>query len=191
MTTLAEVANEQQQSQYLTFHIGSEEYAIGVLQVKEILEYDTLTKVPNTPRSIRGVINLRGSVVPVVDLAVKFGQAPSEVTKRTCIVIAELDLNGERGTMGVMADSVSQVIDLQPGDIEPPPSFGTRVNVAYLQGMAKSTTAKKFVLLLDTDKVLSTDELLAAAELSKEDAAALTSKRKRRKRADETVQTEA
>ena len=184
-------SDETGRRQYLTFILANEEYAVDVLSVKELIEFGEVTGVPGTPAHVRGVINLRGSVVPVVDLAVKFGQAPSEVTKRTCIVIAELDLNGERGTMGVMADSVSQVIDLQPGDIEPPPSFGTRVNVAYLQGMAKSTTAKKFVLLLDTDKVLSTDELLAAAELSKEDAAAVTSKRKRRKRAEETVQAEA
>ena len=171
---------DAEQTQYLTFRIGSEEYAIGVLHVKEILEYDTLTKVPNTPGSIRGVINLRGSVVPVVDLAVKFGSKESTITKRTCIVIVEVDLNGERAVMGVMADSVSQVIDLLPGDIEPAPSFGTRVNVAYLHGMARSTTGKKFVLLLDTGKVLSTDELLAASELGQEDVAITAPRRKRR-----------
>src|SRR6266567_897923 len=121
---------EQNVQQYLTFMIGGEEYAISLLKVKEIIEYDTVTHVPKTPEWIRGVINLRGSVVPVIDLAV----------------------------MGIMADAVRQVIDLKPQDIEEPPAFGTRVKVDYLLGMARA--GKKFCLLLDTEKVLSTDELL-------------------------------
>src|SRR5579863_9394667 len=148
--------------QYLTFMIGREEYAVSLLKVKEIIEYDTVTQIPKTPEWIRGVINLRGSVVPVIDLAVKFRQAPSVAGKLTCIVITEM-LNGvqsgeEAAVMGVMADSVRQVIDLRPQDIEEPPTFGTRVKVDYLLGMARS--GKKFCLLLDTEKVLSTDELL-------------------------------
>ena len=153
-----------EQTQYLTFYLGGEEYAIGILQAKEILEYDTLTKVPQTPPSIRGVINLRGSVVPVVDLAAKFGLPPSTVTKRTCIIIVEAGLGGTRTVMGVLADAVSQVMDLAPEDIEPPPAFGTAVRVDYLQGMGK--VGKKFVLILDVDRVLSAPELLAAGELS-------------------------
>src|SRR5260221_6026244 len=102
--------NPDATAQYLGFYIAGEEYAIGILRVKEILEYDTITTVPGTPSSMRGVINLRGSVVPVVDLAVKFGLAESLVTKRTCIVVVELDLEGQRTVIGVMADSVSQVI---------------------------------------------------------------------------------
>ena len=149
------------ETQYLGFYIAGEEYAIGILGVKEILEYDTITKVPGTPPSIRGVINLRGSVVPVVDLALKFGLPESQVTKRTCIVVVELDLNGERTVMGVMADAVSQVIELGPKDIEPPPAFGTRVHMDYLRGMGKA--GKKFILILDIERVLSADELLQAA----------------------------
>ena len=150
--------NGQKVQQHLTFMIGGEEYAVSLLKVKEIIEYDTVTEVPKTPEWIRGVINLRGSVVPVIDLAVKFRQAPSVPGKLTCIVITEVESEGEATVMGIMADSVRQVIDLTPRDIEPPPTFGTRVKVDYLLGMARS--GKKFCLMLDTEKVLSTDELL-------------------------------
>jgi len=149
---------EQDVQQYLTFMIGGEEYAVSLLRVKEIIEYDTVTEIPKTPEWVRGVINLRGNVVPVIDLAVKFRLAPSVAGKLTCIVITEIECEGEATVMGVMADSVRQVIDLKPQDIEPPPAFGTRVKVDYLVGMARS--GKKFCLLLDTEKVLSTDELL-------------------------------
>jgi len=149
---------EQNVQQYLTFMIGGEEYAISLLKVKEIIEYDTVTQIPKTPEWIRGVINLRGSVVPVIDLAVKFRLAPSVAGKMTCIVITEVQSGDEAAVMGIMADSVRQVIDLRPQDVEEPPTFGTRVKVDYLLGMARS--GKKFCLLLDTEKVLSTDELL-------------------------------
>lgn len=149
---------EQNVQQYLTFMIGGEEYAISLLKVKEIIEYDTVTQIPKTPEWIRGVINLRGSVVPVIDLAVKFRLAPSVAGKMTCIVITEVQSGDESAVMGIMADSVRQVIDLRPQDVEEPPTFGTRVKVDYLLGMARS--GKKFCLLLDTEKVLSTDELL-------------------------------
>ena len=151
-------ATEQAVQQYLTFMIGGEEYAVSLLRVKEIIEYDVVTEIPTTPPWVRGVINLRGNVVPVIDLAVKFRLAPSVVGKLTCIVITEVECEGEPTVMGVMADSVRQVIDLKPEDIEVPPSFGTRVKVDYLLGMARS--GKKFCLLLDTEKVLSTEELL-------------------------------
>lgn len=153
---------EQQVQQYLTFMIGGEEYAVSLLKVKEIIEYDTVTEIPKTPEWVRGVINLRGNVVPVIDLAVKFRLPASIAGKLTCIVITEVECEGEAAVMGVMADSVRQVIDLKPEDIEVPPSFGTRVNVDYLLGMARS--GKKFCLLLDTEKVLSTDELLELPE---------------------------
>jgi len=153
---------EQNVQQYLTFMIGGEEYAISLLKVKEIIEYDTVTHVPKTPEWIRGVINLRGSVVPVIDLAVKFRQSPSVAGKLTCIVITEVQCGEEATVMGIMADSVRQVIDLRPQEIEEAPTFGTRVKVDYLLGMARS--GKKFCLLLDTEKVLSTDELLELPE---------------------------
>ena len=144
--------------QYLTFMIAGEEYAVSLLKVKEIIEYDVVTEVPKTPEWVRGVINLRGNVVPVIDLAVKFRLAPSVAGKLTCIVITEVQCEGEATVMGIMADSVRQVIDLKPENIEVPPNFGTRVKVDYLLGMARS--GKKFCLILDTEKVLSTEELL-------------------------------
>lgn len=149
---------EQSVQQYLTFMIGGEQYAVSLLKVKEIIEYDIVTQIPKTPEWIRGVINLRGSVVPVIDLAVKFRQPPSVAGKMTCIVITEVQSGDEAAVMGIMADSVRQVIDLGPQDIEKPPAFGTRVQIDYLLGMARS--GKKFCLLLDTEKVLSTDALL-------------------------------
>ena len=153
---------EQNVQQYLTFMIAGEEYAISLLQVKEIIEYDTVTPVPKTPEWVRGVINLRGSVVPVIDLAVKFRLPASVAGRLTCIVITEVACGGEATIMGVMADSVRQVIDLKPEDVEHPPTFGTRVKVDYLLGMARS--GKKFCLILNTEKVLSTDELLEVSE---------------------------
>lgn len=153
---------EQNVQQYLTFMIAGEEYAISLLKVKEIIEYDTVTPVPKTPEWVRGVINLRGSVVPVIDLAVKFRLPASVAGRLTCIVITEVACGGEATIMGVMADSVRQVIDLKPEDVEHPPTFGTRVKVDYLLGMARS--GKKFCLILNTEKVLSTDELLEVSE---------------------------
>jgi len=149
---------EQNVQQYLTFMIGGEEYAVSLLKVKEIIEYDVVTEIPKTSQWVRGVINLRGNVVPVIDLAVKFRLPASVAGKLTCIVITEVECEGEATIMGIMADSVRQVIDLKPEDVEVPPTFGTRVKVDYLLGMARS--GKKFCLLLDTEKVLSTEELL-------------------------------
>jgi len=149
-------------AQYLTFFLAGEEYAAGILRVREILQYEPVTRVPATPPWIRGVMNLRGSVVPVVDLALKFGLPETAVTKWTCVLIVEVELEGQRAVMGVMADAVTEVIDLGPEDVEPPPPFGTRVRVDYLLGMGK-VPGKKFVLLLDLDRVLSAAELLTAA----------------------------
>lgn len=149
---------EESVHQYLTFQIGSEEYAVSLLKVKEIIEYDVVTEIPKTPEWVRGVINLRGNVVPVIDLAVKFRLPASTVGKLTCIVITEVESEGEPTVMGIMADAVRQVIALKPEEIEVPPSFGTRVKVDFLLGMARS--GKKFCLLLDPEKVLSTEELL-------------------------------
>jgi purine-binding chemotaxis protein CheW len=150
--------NTADQTQYLTFHIAGEEYAVGILRVKEIITYGTLTTVPQTPPSIRGVINLRGSVVPVVDLAVRFGLPASPVTNRTCIVIVELNLAAEQTVMGIMADSVSEVVELIADDILPAPPFGTHVSTDFLRGMGKA--GAKFVLILDIDKVLSAADMV-------------------------------
>ncbi len=148
--------------QYLNFFTAGEEYAVNIGKVKEIVKYEAVTTVPNTPAWIRGVTNLRGTVVPVVDLAVKFGLAGSGISKFSCIIITEVLFQGEKLTMGVLADSVSQVIELSDGDIEETPPFGTRVKIEYLLGMGP--LGKKFCLILDIDKVLSADEILAVTE---------------------------
>src|SRR5260221_14477574 len=162
MTTATKEVIEQKQ--YLTFLLANEEYAIGILKVKEIIEYDTVTTVPKTPKWVRGVINLRGAVVPVVDLAIKFGLELKPVTKTTCIVIIETQFESQNTTIGIIVDAVSQVMELATEDMQPVPEFGTRVKVDYLLGMAQ--LGKKFALLLDVDKVLSTDELLHLDQVS-------------------------
>lgn len=154
---------EAVQQQYLTFLLSGEEYAVNIQRVREIIEYTTVTKVPKVPEWIRGVINLRGSVVPVVDLSLRFGLGERSATKTTCIVILEVEQDSERSVMGVIVDAVNQVIDLTPDDIEEPPSFGTRVRLDYLFGMGK--LGKKFALILDIDRVLNNSELLTVSAL--------------------------
>ena len=148
--------------QYLTFFVAGEEYAVNILKVKEIIEYDTVTTVPNTAPWIRGVTNLRGNVVPVIDLAVKFGLPRSKISKFSCIVISEVSYDDEKLTMGVIADSVSQVLEFPGDEIEAPPPFGARLRIEFLLGMGRM--GKRFCLILDIDKVLTTDEILAVTE---------------------------
>ena len=148
--------------QYLSFFTAGEEYAVNIGKVKEIVKYEAVTTVPNTPVWIRGVTNLRGTVVPVVDLAVKFGLPASGISKFSCIIITEVLFQDETVTMGVLADAVSQVVELSDNDIEETPPFGTRVKTEYLLGMGP--LGKKFCLILDIGKVLSADEFLAVTE---------------------------
>ena len=160
-------------TQYLSFQLAGEEFAFGILRVKEILEYDTLTRVPNAPPAVRGVINLRGAVVPVLDLAMLFNLPPTAVTKRSCVIIVEVQVDGQEIVMGILADAVNQVIDLAPESIEPTPAFGSRVRVEYLVGMGK-VDARKFVLILDIDRLLgdvSPAANAAAVDAGKEVAA--------------------
>lgn len=154
------------QQQYLTYFLAEEEYGINIQKVKEIIEYTAITKVPKVPRWIRGVINLRGNVVPVVDLAVRFGLEERPITKTTCIIIVEVQQETEKAVMGVIADAVNQVIALNAEEIEEPPAFGTRIRLEYLAGMGK--LGKKFALILNIDRVLSATELLTVSELKSE-----------------------
>ena len=151
---LAQALGEQQ---YLTFLLGGEMFAIEILNVREIIEYGALTTVPMMPPFIRGVINLRGAVVPVIDLSVRFARPPVEVTRRTCIIIIEIDNAGEKQDIGVVVDSVSEVLDIPAGMIEPPPSFGARIRTDFIQGMGKVND--KFVIILNVHNVLSVDEM--------------------------------
>ncbi len=148
-----------EQQQYLTFTLGEEMFAIGILCIREIIEFGHLTQVPTAPPFIRGVINLRGAVVPVVDLAVRFGRKPCEVTRRTCIVIVEIDSAKGRQELGIVVDAVSEVLDIPPQDIEPPPEFGARIRIDFIQGMGK--VDGRFIVLLDVNRVLSVDEMAA------------------------------
>jgi purine-binding chemotaxis protein CheW len=161
MTTATSV----QVTQFLSFVLSGEEYAVDILRVKEIIEYDSLTRVPGMPAAVRGVINLRGRVVPVVDLALRFGLAESVITPRSCIVMVELSSNEGAVVMGIITDAVCEVLDLPTDQIQPPPSFGTSVGAEYLDGMAEAD-GKKFVMLLNVDRALGAAAFQAAAGLS-------------------------
>ncbi|MDR3629918.1 MAG: chemotaxis protein CheW [Desulfocapsaceae bacterium] len=152
------VAGITETVQYLTFKLGDEVFAFDVAKVREILELTTITKVPQTPDFMRGVINLRGSVVPVIDLRLTFGMECTEKTVNTCIIVVEVDLSCESIIMGVLADSVQEVVEMEPDHIEPPPQLGTKLNIEFIKGMGK--VDDDFVMILDIDKVFSSDELI-------------------------------
>jgi len=162
---------EEEQQQYLTFLLGNEMFAIGILSVREIIEYGFVTQVPMTPPFIRGVLNLRGAVVPVVDLMVRFGRPIQENTKRTCIVIVEIETGKGRQEMGVVVDAVNEVLEIAYADIEPPPEFGARIRNDFIKGMGKIN--EKFVVVLDPNRVLSVEEVAVLANLSKAEEPAL------------------
>ena len=162
--TAQEPAALQEEAQYLTFLLGKEMFAINILGIKEIIEYGNLTSVPMMPEFIRGVINLRGAVVPVVDLSVRFGRTASAVTRRSCIVIVEAESEGEKLDMGVMVDAVSEVLEIPAADIEPAPSFGVKIRADFISGMGK--VRDKFVIILDAARVLSVNELATLSDVS-------------------------
>jgi len=144
-------------AQYLTFGLGEEEFALEITKVREVMDYTAITKVPRMPEFLSGVINLRGNVVPVIDLRLKLGMSATERTVDTCIVIMEIEVDGELIDMGALTDSVQEVVDLDPAQIEPPPRLGTKLNTEFIQGMGKRDD--KFLIILNIDKVLAGDEL--------------------------------
>ena len=154
--------NAPETRQYLTFTLAGEHFAVGTLSVKEIIEYGQLTTVPMMPPSIRGVINLRGAVVPVIDLGARFGGRRTEVGRRTCIVILEVEHAEEQQVIGVVVDAVNEVLEIAPADIEPPPAFGAHIRTDFIQGMGK--VGGKFVILLDIGRVLSVDDVAALTQ---------------------------
>jgi purine-binding chemotaxis protein CheW len=154
-------AEHEQQHQYLTFMLNSEIFAIGILRIKEIIEYGNLTEVPRMPSFIRGVINLRGAVVPVIDLGSRFGKQASTVSRRTCIVIIEVEHDDAQQVVGVMVDAVNEVLDIPAAEIEPAPSFGAKIRADFIRGMGK--VDGKFVIILNVDHVLSLDEMSSLA----------------------------
>ncbi|TRO77883.1 chemotaxis protein CheW [Desulfuromonas acetexigens] len=149
--------NQEENHQYLTFKLDDEVFALGIDKVREVLDYTSVTKVPQTPDFMRGVINLRGSVVPVVDMRLKFGMAKTEKTVNTCIIIVEINLEGETTVLGALADSVQEVLDLEPHQIEPAPKIGTKLRTEFIRGMGKRD--EQFIIILDIDKVFSSEEL--------------------------------
>ena len=153
--------------QYLTFSLHGEMFAVGILNVKEIIEYGNLTEIPMMPSFIRGVINLRGAVVPVIDLSCRFGNQITEVGKRTCNVIVEVQEGDFRHDIGIMVDAVSEVIEIAAKDIEPPPSFGAKIRADFIAGMGK--VAGKFVIILNIMKVLSVEEIAMLAQAAGSD----------------------
>ena len=144
-------------TQYLTFRLAEEVYALDITKVREVLDFTTVTKVPRTPDFMRGVINLRGSVVPVVDLRLKFGMSMTEKTVNTCVIITEVTVDGDTTVLGVLADAVQEVLDLLPEDISAPPKIGTKLRTEFITGMGKQD--ERFLILLDIDKVFSVEEL--------------------------------
>jgi purine-binding chemotaxis protein CheW len=151
------IAEILETTQYLTFKLEDEVFALDIAKVREVLEYTTVTKVPRTPDFMCGVINLRGGVVPVVNMRLKFGMPDAEKTVNTCIIIVEVKLDGETTVLGALADSVQEVMDLEPDQIEPAPRIGTRLRTDFIKGMGKHDN--KFIMILDIDKVFSADEL--------------------------------
>jgi len=150
------------EGKYLTFSLGGEEYGIGILKVKEIIGMMTITHVPQTPGYVKGVINLRGKVIPVIDLRLKFGIEPIDYMERTCIIVVEISSLSKTIAMGIVVDSVSEVMNIKNGDIEDTPSFGTKLKTEFILGMAKTGSGVK--ILLDINLVLADEEVAVIEE---------------------------
>jgi purine-binding chemotaxis protein CheW len=150
------------EGKYLTFSLAGEEYGISILKVKEIIGLLSITMVPQTPVYIKGVVNLRGKVIPVVDIRLKFGMAAMDYTERTCIIVVEIGNNADRIQIGIVVDSVSEVLNIKAGEIEETPNFGSRLQTDYILGMAKAGGGIK--ILLDIDRVLQAEELEAVSK---------------------------
>lgn len=157
-------------SQYLTFMLGDEVFAMDIRTVREIIQYGPMTTVPLMPDFVRGVINLRGAVVPVIDLQSRFGRAAARIGKKTCIVIFDSVRDGERVELGLLVDAVSEVIEIGAEHIESPPSFGSSVRRDFIRGMGK--VASRFVIILEPDKAFDVDEMARLCESAQEPMAA-------------------
>ncbi len=168
MAELAETMDQavkamgNQEGKYLTFTIANEEYGIGILKIKEIIGMMPITSVPQTPDFVKGVINLRGKVIPVIDLRRRFGMEEIDYTERTCIIVVEIKAENRMVMIGIVVDSVSEVLNIKAEDIEETPAFGTRVDTDYILGMAKMEGGVK--ILLDIDRVLGAEEVGVISE---------------------------
>ena len=156
-----------QSKTYLTFYLDNELYGLNILMVREVLEYTTITRVPMTADFMRGVINVRGHVVPVVDLRNKFGLETVEQTVNTCIIIVEMETDGESSTMGALVDGVQEVLDIAPEQIEKSPRLGSRIDTRFIQGIGK--LGDRFVILLDIQAIFSTKELSLISSMQQQE----------------------
>jgi purine-binding chemotaxis protein CheW len=154
---------EHEEQQYLIFMLSGETYAIGIARIKEIIQYSQVTEVPRMPDFIRGVINLRGAVVPVIDLSARFGKRLTLIGRRNCIIIIEAVIEEETHSVSVMVDAVNAVLEIPAGEIEPAPTFGTHIHADFIAGMGKING--KFVIILDIQQVLSMDDMAALATM--------------------------
>lgn len=148
---------EKAPTQFLTFSLGGEVLALEIRFVKEILQYGSITEVPLSPPAVRGVMNLRGAVVPVIDLSVRFGRVPTSLDRRTCIVVIEVEEEGRPTVMGIVVDHVSEVLEIAETDIDPPPAFGSTLRTDFIRGVGH--IGGRFVILLEIERVLSAVEL--------------------------------
>jgi len=168
--TPADSQGHEEQQQYLTFMLSGETYAISILRIKEIIQYGQLTEVPRMPDFIRGVINLRGAVVPVIDLSARFGKPTTALGRRNCIIIIEVEAGAETQSVGVMVDAVNAVLEIPAAEIEPAPSFGTHIRADFIAGMGKING--KFVIILNIQHVLSMDDMEALVSMGSGSSAA-------------------
>lgn len=159
MTEKMPATTPEEPQQYLTFMLTGESYAINIRCIKEIIQYGELTEVPRMPDFIRGVINLRGAVVPVIDLSARFGKAPTAIGRSNCIIIIEIEVSGETQNIGVMVDAVNAVLEIPATEIEPAPKFGSNIHTDFIAGMGK--IEGKFVIILNVQYVLSMDDMAA------------------------------
>jgi purine-binding chemotaxis protein CheW len=160
-------AAESLTTQFLTFALGQDAFAVDVQIAREIVDYAEVTQVPQTPDYLLGVINLRGAVVPVIDMRLKFGMEEGATTQNSCIIVMDVDVNGDIATVGALVDSVQEVMDLNESQIEPPPKIGTKMNTEYIKGMGNM--GEKFLILLDMNKIFSVDELELVQDLHSEE----------------------
>lgn len=156
-------------NQYLTFTLGDELFALDIGSVREILDETNITRIPRTPEYMRGVINLRGHAVPVVDLRFKFGMSKTEMTLNTCVIITEMEFESEAAVIGALADSVQEVVEIEPSEIDPPPKMGTAIKAKFIKGMGKKND--KFIIILDVNQVFSAEELAVAKATAREEEA--------------------
>ncbi len=167
MAETAQKTNEAQENlarlagKYLTFQLGDESYGLEILKVQEIIGMQTITRIPRTPEYVKGVINLRGKVIPVIDLRLRFNMETAEVSRKTCIIVVQVSKEETSVTMGIVVDEVSEVLEISAEAIEPAPGFGTQVETSFILGMAKAENAVK--ILLDIDKIMSEGEMAALA----------------------------